>query len=203
MMEKILVASTNPGKLVEIKDLLGDLGRRVELLLPAEIGVHLDVLEDGETYAENAALKARAYHQASGLLTLADDSGLEVAALDGKPGLHSARYSPQPNATDADRRAFLLKNLACLPRPWKARFCCTVAIAAPDGSLHFSEGICPGEIIPEERGTNGFGYDPIFLLPKLGKTMAELSTSQKNRLSHRARAVHGAIPLLEKLLHSA
>jgi XTP/dITP diphosphohydrolase len=203
MMEKILVASTNPGKLVEIKDLLGDLGRRVELLLPAEIGLHLDVLEDGETYAENAALKARAYNQASGLLTLADDSGLEVAALDGKPGLHSARYSPKPNATDADRRAFLLKNLAGLPRPWKARFCCTVAIAAPDGSLHFSEGICPGEIIPEERGTNGFGYDPVFLLPKLGKSMAELSMSQKNRLSHRARAIHGAIPLLEKLLHSA
>jgi len=202
-MEKLLVASTNPGKLVEIQDLIGSLGTRLELLLPADLGLDLDVVEDGETYAENAALKARAYFQASRLLTLADDSGLEVAALDGKPGLHSARYAPQPGATDADRRAYLLKNLAGLPRPWKARFCCAVAIAAPDGSLRFSEGICPGEIIPEERGTNGFGYDPIFLLPKLGKTMAELSMAQKNQLSHRARAVHAAIPLLEEILHSA
>jgi len=202
-MEKLLVASTNPGKLVEIQDLIGSLGTRLELLLPADLGLDLDVVEDGESYAENAALKARAYFQASGLLTLADDSGLEVAALDGKPGLHSARYAPQPGATDADRRAYLLKNLAGLPRPWKARFCCAVAIAAPDDSLRFSEGICPGEIIPEERGTNGFGYDPIFLLPKLGKTMAELNMVQKNQLSHRARAVHAAIPLLEEILHSS
>jgi len=202
-MEKLLVASTNPGKLVEIQDLIGSLGTRLELLLPADLGLDLDVVEDGESYAENAALKARAYFQASGLLTLADDSGLEVAALDGKPGLHSARYAPQPGATDADRRAYLLKNLAGLPRPWKARFCCAVAIAAPDDSLRFSEGICPGEIIPEERGTNGFGYDPIFLLPKLGKTMAELNMAQKNQLSHRARAVHAAIPLLEEILHSS
>lgn len=202
-MEKLLVASTNPGKLVEIQDLIGSLGTRLELLLPADLGLDLDVVEDGESYAENAALKARAYFQASGLLTLADDSGLEVAALDGKPGLHSARYAPQPGATDADRRAYLLKNLAGLPRPWKARFCCAVAIAAPDDSLRFSEGICPGEIIPEERGTNGFGYDPIFLLPKLGKTMAELNMAQKNQLSHRARAVHAAIPLLEEILQSS
>lgn len=202
-MEKLLVASTNPGKLVEIQYLIGSLGTRLELLLPADLGLDLDVVEDGESYAENAALKARAYFQASGLLTLADDSGLEVAALDGKPGLHSARYAPQPGATDADRRAYLLKNLAGLPRPWKARFCCAVAIAAPDDSLRFSEGICPGEIIPEERGTNGFGYDPIFLLPKLGKTMAELNMAQKNQLSHRARAVHAAIPLLEEILHSS
>ena len=199
-MKSLLIASSNPGKLTEIQDLIGDLRTHLKLLLPGDLGLNLDVLEDGETYAENAALKARAYYQASGLLTLADDSGLEVAALDGKPGLHSARYAPQPGATDADRRAYLLKNLAGLPRPWTARFCCTVAIAAPDGSLHFSEGICPGEIIPEERGTNGFGYDPIFLIPELGKTMAELSMAQKNQLSHRARAVRGAIPLLASLL---
>ena len=199
-MKSLLIASSNPGKLTEIQDLIGDLRTHLKLLLPGDLGLNLDVLEDGETYAENAALKARAYYQASGLLTLADDSGLEVAALDGKPGLHSARYAPQPGATDADRRAYLLKNLAGLPRPWTARFCCTVAIAAPDGSLHFSEGICPGEIIPEERGTNGFGYDPIFLIPELGKTMAELSMAQKNQLSHRARAVRGAVPLLASLL---
>ncbi len=199
-MKSLLIASSNPGKLTEIQDLIGDLRTHLKLLLPRDLGLNLDVLEDGETYAENAALKARAYYQASGLLTLADDSGLEVAALDGKPGLHSARYAPQPGATDADRRAYLLKNLAGLPRPWAARFCCTVAIAAPDGSLHFSEGICPGEIIPEERGTNGFGYDPIFLIPELGKTMAELSMAQKNQLSHRARAVRGAVPLLASLL---
>ena len=200
-MEKLLVASSNPGKLAEIQDLIGDLRTRIQLLLPAELGLDLDVVEDGETYAENAALKARAYYRASGLPTLADDSGLEVAALDGKPGLHSARYAPQPGATDADRRAYLIKNLAGLPRPWTARFCCTIALTAPDGTLHFSEGICPGEIIPEERGTNGFGYDPIFLITRLGQTMAELNMVQKNQLSHRARAVHAAVPLLKKLLN--
>ena len=202
-MPDLLIASTNPGKLREIQDILASLpgwtSGRLNLRQPAELGLHLDVQEDGQTYAENAALKARAYCHAGQMVTLADDSGLEVDTLNGQPGLHSARYAPQPGATDADRRAFLLQNLRGHPRPWTARFRCTVALSTPAGELYYTEGICPGEIIDQQRGQNGFGYDPIFLLPELGRTMAELNMSEKNRLSHRARAVQAALPLLEKI----
>jgi len=197
-MSRILVATNNPGKLIEIQDLLIDLD--VELLTPAQLGLDLDVVEDGNTYAENAARKALAFLKASGVITLADDSGLEVDALNGAPGLHSARYSTKPGASDADRRAFLLENLQGKQQPWKARFRCVIALATPGGKLNFSEGICPGEVIAEERGHNGFGYDPIFFMPELGLTMAELSREQKNRLSHRARAVIAARPLIQELL---
>lgn len=197
-MANLLLASGNPGKLREIQALLQELD--VQLLLPAELGIELDVKEDGETYTENAARKALAYARQAGILTLADDSGLEVAALGGAPGIYSARFSPLPQATDADRRAALLEKLRSHPRPWLARFHCAVAIASPSGEIRFSEGDCPGEIIPEERGQNGFGYDPIFLIPGLGKTMAELSLAEKNQLSHRARAIRAAIPHLRDLL---
>jgi XTP/dITP diphosphohydrolase len=202
-MPKLLIASTNPGKLREIQAILAALPgwqpAYLNLIQPAQLGLHLEVQEDGQTYAENAALKARAYCLASQLVTLADDSGLETDALGGQPGLHSARYAPQPGATDADRRAFLLHNLQGHARPWTARFRCTVALATPAGELYYTEGICPGEVIDQERGHNGFGYDPIFLLTELGLTMAELSMPEKNRLSHRARAVQAAVPLLEKI----
>ncbi len=195
-MFKLLLASTNPGKLLEIQDLLPGF----DLLLPQNLGLNLAVEETGRTYAENAALKARAFCQASGLPALADDSGLEVDCLNGAPGLHSARYAARPGAGDADRRALLLRNLAGCPRPWLAHFHCTVAIAIPGGQVFFAEGDCQGEIIPEERGSNGFGYDPIFLLPELGLTMAELSRAQKNQLSHRARAVKAALPIIKKII---
>lgn len=201
MARKLLIATGNPGKLREIRALLNDLALR--LLTPAELGLHIDVAEVGATYAENAALKAAAFARAAGLLTLADDSGLEVEALGGLPGIRSARFAPQPGATDADRRAYLLQRLGGLPRPWRARFHCTVALATPRGEVQFAEGHCPGEIIPEERGQNGFGYDPIFWLPELGRTMAQLSDEEKNRLSHRARAVLAARPLLAALLAAA
>lgn len=198
-MFTLLIATGNPGKLVELQDLLQ--GLPIKLVIPADIGLAVfDVVEDGRTYAENARKKALAYCQASGLPALADDSGLEVDALDGAPGLHSARYAPQPGATDADRRALMLKNLRGLPRPWSARFRCTVAVAALDGSLNLSEGTCPGEIIPEERGTGGFGYDPIFFLPGLGLTLAQIPRQQKNTLSHRARAVQAAMPVLRRMV---
>ncbi len=119
-------------------------------------------------------------------------------ALDGGPGLYSARYSPLPGATDADRRALLLANLRGFPRPWPAHFHCTVAIAGPGGELDLADGDCFGEIIPEERGTNGFGYDPIFLLDDREVTMAELDREHKNLLSHRARAVLAALPILQR-----
>ncbi len=194
---KLLIATNNKGKVKELQDLLKDTG--FELVTPAEINLNLEVEEDGATYSENAAKKAIAFAQASGLISLADDSGLEVDALDGAPGLYSARYHPKPGASDADRRAYMVENLKDKPRPWTAHFHATIAIAIPEEDVQIVDGNCYGEIIPEERGTGGFGYDPIFLLPELNKTMAELEMDEKNRLSHRAKAVMNAIPILKKI----
>ena len=192
----------------------------IQLITSADINLTLDVVEDGKTYQENAGKKALEFAQASGLISLADDSGLEVDALNGAPGLYSARYSSKPNATDADRRSYLLQNLNDKTRPWKAHFHATIAIAIPESfwsqvarhltiqkqasGLHieFAEGNCYGEIISEERGTNGFGYDPIFLFPELNKTMAELDSEYKNQISHRGIAVMNAMPILKKVMES-
>jgi len=194
--KKLLIATNNPGKVHELWALLGDL--HLDLIRPADLGLDLHVDEDGHTYAENAAKKALAFAEASGLISLADDSGLEVDALDGAPGIYSARYLSKPGASDSDRRAYLLENLRAgkTPRPWRAHFHAAVAIKIPGKAVRFAEGDCPGEIIPEERGTGGFGYDPIFLLSESGRTMAELDDREKNRLSHRARAVLAARPIL-------
>jgi XTP/dITP diphosphohydrolase len=196
-MRSLLLATNNKGKVLEIKGLLAGLG--LTLLTPADLGISLEVHENGLTYAENATKKAFAFAQASGLPSLADDSGLEVDALDGKPGLHSNRFGPQP-ATDATRRRYLLDQLRDKPRPWTARFRATVAIAAPGIEIGLAVGECEGEIVPEERGTSGFGYDPIFLLPAVERTMAELEMDEKNRLSHRARAVLNSIPFQEEVM---
>jgi XTP/dITP diphosphohydrolase len=195
---KLLLGTNNAGKLREMSEILDSLP--VTLLTPAELGLTLEVEEHGSTYRENAALKAAAFSHASGLLTLADDSGLEVDVLYGAPGLHSARYSPLADATDADRRAYLLHNIQGLPRPWTARFRCLIALAAPGQEIQFAEGTCEGEIIPQERGQGGFGYDPIFYISELGKTMAELSGPEKNQSSHRARALMEAKPLILAIL---
>lgn len=197
-MPQILIATGNKGKVKEIQALLD--GLEIELVTPKDLGLELEVEEDGMTYQENAGKKARAYSQASGLIALADDSGLEVDALGGEPGLYSARYSGQPGASDADRRAFLLSKLAEKPRPWTAHFHATIAVAMPNGLVQFAAGNCYGEIIPEERGNGGFGYDPIFFIPEMNLTMAELSMEEKNRLSHRALAVRHALPILQKLI---
>jgi XTP/dITP diphosphohydrolase len=197
-VSKLLIATHNQGKLKEIRALLS--GLELELVTPAQLMLRLTVDEHGDTYAQNAALKSQAFARLSGLLTMADDSGLEVDALGGAPGLHSARFSPCPGATDADRRALLLEHLAGKPPPWTARFRCVVALSAPGGPTRFSEGVCSGEIIREERGQNGFGYDPIFFVPEVRLTMAELSMEEKNRLSHRARAVLAAQPILIEML---
>ena len=192
----LLIATNNTSKIKELHGLLDDIG--IQLVTPSQINLDLDVIEDGLTYAENATKKASAFAQASGLISLADDSGLEVDALNGAPGLYSARYGSTngEKLSDAGRRTFLIKNLRDKPRPWTARFHATIAIAIPNGETHLSEGWCEGELIPEERGSGGFGYDPIFFLPELGKTTAELSMGEKNRLSHRARAVMKAKPIL-------
>jgi len=197
-MRRLLVATNNKGKLREILSLLEEL--RLDIVTPQMLGIDMDVEEHGSTYDENASLKAVALVRASGVITLADDSGLEVDALGGQPGIRSARFSPLTNATDADRRVYLLSKLQAHPRPWTAHFHCTVAIATPQGEVFYSQGDCPGEIIPDERGSNGFGYDPIFLFPALGKTMAELSMAEKNQLSHRARAIQATRPMLQKWL---
>lgn len=197
-MSKLLTATNNQGKLIELHDLLSEY--RIDFISPAQLNLDLDVAEDGQTYTENAALKALAFARATGYITLADDSGLEVDMLNQEPGIYSKRYSGKPGATDADRRAFLLEKLHDRPRPWKAQFRCVIAVAAPDGEVKFSEGICPGEIIPNERGQNGFGYDPIFLIPELNRTLAELTRAEKNTISHRARAVRAAIPILQEML---
>jgi len=195
---RLLLASNNPGKLKEIQALLQDLD--LELVTPAQLGIELEVEETGQTYAENALLKGSAWARATGLLIMADDSGLEVQALGGLPGVHSARFSPQPGASDADRRIYLLERLKGKPHPWTARFRCVIAMVTSAGEVRFAEGVCPGEIIPEEFGHNGFGYDPIFYLPELGRTMAELVMEEKNRLSHRARAVMAARPALLEIV---
>ncbi len=199
-MHQLLIATNNKGKVKELQDLLKNTG--IDLVTPADINLVLDVEEDGSTYAENAAKKAVAFANASGLLSLADDSCLEVDALNGAPGLYSARYHPKPGANDADRRAYMLENLRDKPRPWTAHFHATIAIAAPGQAVQVVEGNCYGQIIPEERGDNGFGYDPIFWFPELNQTMAELGMAEKNRLSHRAKAVMNAIPVLEKIFGS-
>ena len=216
-MDRLLIATNNTGKLLEFQALLDDIS--LELVNPSQIGLDLDVLEDGHAYAENAIKKAIAFARASGLISLADDSGLEVDALNGAPGLYSARYGSTDGnkLSDAERRQYLLSQLRDKPRPWTAHFHVTIVIAIPQPwsptdllsdmqeqapALQIFEGICPGEIIPEERGTGGFGYDPIFLLSELGKTMAELTMDEKNRLSHRARAVMKAKEILRLLFSS-
>jgi XTP/dITP diphosphohydrolase len=199
MMMPLLAATNNIGKLSEILSLLE--GLSLKIVTPEMLGLSLAIAETGNTYEENAALKARAFAHASGLVSLADDSGLEVDVLHGLPGVRSARFSPLHNATDADRRAYLLDFLKAHPRPWTAHFHCTVGIATPQEQIYFAHGDCPGEIIPTERGANGFGYDPIFLFPDAGLTMAELSMGEKNLLSHRARAIKAAIPILLEIMH--
>lgn len=224
-MPSILLATNNKDKIIELQGLLKDLN--LQLLTPADIDLELDVIEDGLTYAENASKKALAFAQASGLISLTDDSGLEVDALNGEPGLYSARYGSTngKKLSAGERRKYLLGKLQDHPRPWTARFKATIAIAVPTnvtlsetkGLAHSQaetlqslrelrvtcvEGICEGEIIPEERGTGGFGYDPIFLFPELGKTMSELGMDEKNRLSHRAKAVIKAKVILHDLLKS-
>ncbi len=156
--------------------------------------------EDGVTFTENAKIKAVAGAKATGLITIADDSGLEVDFLDGEPGVYSARFAgPQHN--DADNNAKLVRLMQKSPADKRqARFVAAMVIAAPAGETYESPGTCEGEIILEPRGNAGFGYDPYFYIPQLGKTMAELTMEEKNRISHRAKALQGILPVLKKLL---
>jgi XTP/dITP diphosphohydrolase len=198
-LTRLLVATNNPGKVREFHALLA--GLAVEITFPAQEGLVLEVEESGDTFEENARIKAVTYARASGLPTLADDSGLEVDALGGAPGAHSARYAG-PDADDADRYRKLLAALKGVPANQRsARFRCTVALALPDGKVHTADGVCEGEIGFAPRGQHGFGYDPVFIVAgSAGQTMAELPEDEKNRISHRARAVRAMRPLLTRVL---
>ncbi len=189
-MAQLVIASRNFGKIREFRDLLRPL--RNEILSLADLSIDAEFEESGKTFAENARLKALAYSQWTPLPVLADDSGLEVDALGGRPGIHSARYAG-PAASDSDRIRKLLRELQNSGGSRQARFVCCLALAERGVLLLESEGACHGIIAEVPRGTQGFGYDPVFLFPKLGKTYAELSEAEKNRYSHRSRAVASLI----------
>ncbi len=196
-MTKLLLATNNKGKIRELKALLR--GLPYELVTPEQVALYNEVEETGTTYEENARLKAVTLCRESGLTTLADDSGLEVDALDGEPGSLSARYAGE-NASDKERVDYLLSRLKNVPREKRtARFVSVVAIATPGAGVYFTRGECEGIIAFEPKGNRGFGYDPIFYLPELDKTMAELPMSVKNRVSHRGKAAREARQILQKL----
>ena len=174
-------------------------GADIELLTPTDLGISLDVEETGDTYEENAALKALAFARASGLPSLADDSGIEVDALAGAPGVRSARYAG--TGSDKDNVDLLLHNLNQVPQEARtARFVCVVALALPSGDIEYARGQCEGKISNERIGDGGFGYDPVFFPEGKHLTMAQLPPDEKNRLSHRGRAVRNALPAIERIL---
>ena len=197
---KLLVATSNAGKLREIRFVFADLP--VELVSLAEFGEFPDVVEDEPTFEGNAGKKAIHYARLTGMWALADDSGLEVDALDGAPGVHSARFagSPQNAAANNTKLIACLRNVPTERRA--ARFRCALAIADGERVLATADGAIEGAIIDESRGEGGFGYDPHFLLPQLGLTSAELDPAHKNRISHRGQALRKIRPALEALLRS-
>lgn len=198
-MPKLVLASTNKGKILEFREILADLP--FELVSLADFPEIPQVIEDGSTFAENAVIKASTIAKYTGELTLADDSGLEVDALNGEPGVYSARYG-QPGWGDRERYRFLLEKLQNVPLEKRtARFRCAIALYNPrNNRVDQVDGAVEGMIGDGPRGSNGFGYDPIFYIPEIGKTMAELSAEQKNSFSHRARAAQKVLPLLQNSL---
>jgi XTP/dITP diphosphohydrolase len=195
---RLLLATNNPGKAAEFRELLADADW--ELVTPRDIGLQLNVEESGRDYAENAKIKAATFAKASGLVALADDSGIEVDALGGAPGPLSARFGGE-GIGDEGRVALLLERLAGVPPEKRsARFRCLIAVAKPDGEANLFEGQCEGRVAEAPRGESGFGYDPVFLLPERGLTLAELPPQEKNAVSHRGRAARQAKAFLEGLL---
>lgn len=196
---KILLATQNQGKVKELQEMLAD--TQIDVLSLHDIENWEDVEETGSTFAENASLKARAAAERTGYIALADDSGLEVDALDGAPGVYSARYAGEPK-DDERNNDKLLKALEKVPDEERtARFRCALVIATPDGKEYLTEGTVEGRISRVRRGKDGFGYDPLFFMPDFGRTMAELTLTQKNKISHRAQAFQKAIPILKELAH--
>lgn len=186
-VKRILFATGNQGKMKEVREILADLG--VEVISMREAGVSAEIVEDGETFEENAVIKARTIMELTGEVTLADDSGLEIDALDGEPGVYSARYMGEDTSYHIKNND-LIRRLSQVPRQQRtARFVCSIAAAFPDGEIITTDGVIEGLIGYEEAGENGFGYDPIFVVPQLGCTTAQLSDEQKNEISHRGKAL--------------
>lgn len=199
MARRLLIATTNPHKVEEFRGLLA--GLPYDLVSLTDVGVAADVAETGTTFAGNATIKALAYADLTGLLALADDSGLEIDALDGAPGLYSARWAG-PDVSYVVRNRMIVEKLAGLPAARRgARYRCAIAIAAPApcGLQGVVEGTLEGRIAEEPSGEGGFGYDPIFLVPEYGRTVGQMSADEKSRISHRARAAQAARPLLARL----
>jgi XTP/dITP diphosphohydrolase len=194
-MRRLLIATTNRHKLEELEAILWDVP--FQLCSLQDVGVEMDVEETGQTFAENATIKARAYAKATGLLCLADDSGLEIDALGGAPGVYSARFAGRETPYEERFRIILEKMQGLTGSQRSARFRCAIAVAEPTGFCRVVEGTIEGRIADRPRGEHGFGYDPIFLVPGLEKTTAELLPGQKNWISHRARAAQVARLLLQ------
>ncbi len=193
--ERLLVATGNAGKLSEFRALLA----HIMIRSPSDVGLEdLLVEETGDTFYDNALLKARAYAMASGLISVGDDSGLEVDAIDDRPGVLSARYGG-PDLDDAGRYRHLLDELTGVPAAARgARFRCCLVVAAPDGNTATTDGVCEGRILDEPTGRGGFGYDPVFFVPEYGRSMAALSRAEKGAVSHRGRALRALLPILQQ-----
>jgi XTP/dITP diphosphohydrolase len=198
---KLLIATNNLNKVRELQEILANLS--LTITTPAQEGLTLDPEETGATFEENAIIKAQAFAEASGLLTLADDSGLEVDALGGEPGVYSARYGGTSKYENAERNHLVLDKLTALNVLWAertGRFRCVIALATPERLIGTVEGVVEGYIAYEPKGTNGFGYDPIFFVPEFNQTLAEVPSAQKHSISHRGRAGRAAAKLVEKMV---
>jgi XTP/dITP diphosphohydrolase len=202
-MAELWIASANDHKRKELHEILAAAGLDLRLRLMSELPAFPEIVEDGATFADNAAIKAKAVALRARGWAVGDDSGLCVDALDGRPGLHSARYAG-PGKSDQDRIARLLAELQGVPDARRtARFVCSLALADPGGTvLVRAEGACEGKILHSARGSGGFGYDPVFLCPEAGKTFAELSSVEKHRLSHRGRALRALLAQLPQQLRN-
>lgn len=194
---KIVLATENPGKVAELQELVADLD--MEVLSSTNFPDWQSVEETGSTFRENALIKARAAAGFTGMIALADDSGLEVDALGGAPGVFSARFAGEPkdDGRNIEKLLGLMENVPDEERG--ARFFCALAVVTPGGEEYLTEGTVEGKILKAKRGSGGFGYDPVFFVPDFGRTMAELGMAQKNRLSHRAQAFHKVVPILKDL----
>lgn len=186
-MTKIILASNNAGKIKEVKQILGDMD--IELLSMKEAGVDTEIEENGTTFEENALIKARAVMKLTGILTIADDSGLEVDYLNKEPGVYSARYMGHDTSYDIKNQAIIDRLSGVTGSDRSARFVCAIAAVFPDGTELVTRGTMEGVIAHEPQGENGFGYDPIVYLPEFGKTSAQLSSVEKNKISHRGKAL--------------
>ena len=196
-MKKVIFATGNEGKMKEIREILGDLD--IELLSLKDAGIHADIVEDGKTFEENAQIKAKAIMEMTGALVLADDSGLEVDALDKEPGIYSARYMGHDTSYHIKNQNIIDRLEGKVGEERSARFVCAIAAAFPDGRVLIARGTMEGRIGYEEKGKNGFGYDPIFYLPEYQCYSAELSLEEKNELSHRGKALR----LMKERLHES